>query len=624
MLHSALLLIALGSRCCVHGAGAESTSGAAPQRGLTLKTYANTALSGAPATTSVVTAAACSVPTGGAPLSAELVGTISFPASGGVFHFNCSWVGTTVGFVWMDGHMVCQDGHAYHPDSGSTDNPLSINLLPGQTKGVVSSLPFRAHLYYSGYEETHVGVNVTWAALSAAQHSELRAQASTQAAGVTDALMGDNELGELVESVASQMLQGLPHADLPTASLRTELPAAEQHRDKLQRGLARGWGSWLHENMLPVVKLPEAVVVAPALCSKSTRRCIESCVPDGTRPYSRQTDPVGVETRVGHHAYDRSYVQFYFGGGVTPGGAPNVSLEYSASADGSLSLLLTAQEANCGGNCSDWEVQLYARYAWLKAGGANATQCDTEHDATGSGSSCGKIDFTPAGFPPVSIYSTGPAVAGPVHGAQVALSASFEGGRPIGFSTNATFTTSAIVTELRAAKEKEEALLVQTFGSSRADTGQAIQASVMWNLHSAPAENGGAPLLPVSRVWGTRGLCPGVGDWAYIIFDWDNLFASLLAANGANSSSTGGNGGMADDDPSVGYSDGFGIAVSNLIQTVKAKTASGFVPNCAAGGMKSQDRSEPPVGARVALQLLKKFGGASYTTREKHSNPAGS
>ena len=615
MLHSVLLLIALGVRCV----SAAETGGTTPRRGLTLKTYSNTALSGAPAATSVVTAAACLVPTGGAPLSAELVGTIFFPASGGVFHFNCSWVGTTVGFVWVDGHMVCQDGHAYHPDSGSTDNPLSINLLADQTKGVVSSLPFRAHLYYSGHEETHVGVNVTWAALSAAQHSELRVQASTQVKIVTNALMGNNDLRELVESVASQMLQGLPHTNLPTESLGAELPAAEQHRDKLQRGLARGWGSWLHENMLPVVKLPEAVVIAPALCSKSTRRCIDSCVPDGTRPYSRQTDPVGVETRVGHHAYDRSYVQFYFGGGVTPGGAPNISLEYSTSSDGSLSLLLTPQETECGGNCSDWEVQLYARYAWLKAGGANATQCDTEHDGTGSGSSCGKIDFTPAGFPPFSIYSTGPTVAGPVQGSQVALSASLQGSRPIGFSTNATSTTSAIMAQLRAAKEKEEALLVQTFGSTRADTGQAIKASVMWNLHSAPAENGGAPLLPVSRVWGTRGLCPGVGDWAYIIFDWDNLFASLLAANGANSTA-GGNGG-ADDDPSVGYSDGFGIAVSNLIQTVKAKTASGFVPNCAAGGMKSQDRSEPPVGARVALQLLKKFGGAFYTTLEKHSNP---
>ena len=103
--------------------------------------------------------------------------------------------------------------------------------------------------------------------------------------------------------------------------------------------------------------------------------------------------------------------------------------------------------------------------------------------------------------------------------------------------------------------------------------------------------------------------------WLRCVFDWDNLFASLLAANGANTTTVAaGHGGTsstahANVDPLAGYSAGFGIAVSNLIQTVKAKTASGFVPNCAAGGMKSQDRSEPPVGAKVALALVKKFGG---------------
>ena len=140
------------------------------------------------------------------------------------------------------------------------------------------------------------------------------------------------------------------------------------------------------------------MVIAPAVCSKSTGKCLESCQPDGTRSYSRPTDPVGVETRVGHHAFDRSYVQLYFGGGVTPGGAPNISLEYSAFADGSgLDLLLTPQDANCGGNCSDWEVQLSARYAWLKAGGANATQ----REAGGGG----ELQFTPAGLPPFTVYS---------------------------------------------------------------------------------------------------------------------------------------------------------------------------------------------------------------------------
>lgn len=53
---------------------------------------------------------------------------------------------------------------------------------------------------------------------------------------------------------------------------------------------------------------------------------------------------------------------------------------------------------------------------------------------------------------------------------------------------------------------------------------------------------------------------------------------------------------------------GFKLAVSNLFQVVKSKTAAGFVPNFAAGGLRSQDRTEPPIGAKVTLDLVKKFG----------------
>ena len=66
--------------------------------------------------------------------------------------------------------------------------------------------------------------------------------------------------------------------------------------------------------------------------------------------------------------------------------------------------------------------------------------------------------------------------------------------------------------------------------------------------------------------------------------DWDNFFASLLAGL-----------------------DNKEIAYSNLFQVVKSKTAAGFVPNFASGGYKSQDRTEPPVGAKVVLELIKKF-----------------
>ena len=50
------------------------------------------------------------------------------------------------------------------------------------------------------------------------------------------------------------------------------------------------------------------------------------------------------------------------------------------------------------------------------------------------------------------------------------------------------------------------------------------------------------------------------------------------------------------------------IAYSNIFQVVKSKTAAGFIPNYAAGGKKSQDRTEPSVGAKVVLELYRKFG----------------
>jgi putative isomerase len=40
---------------------------------------------------------------------------------------------------------------------------------------------------------------------------------------------------------------------------------------------------------------------------------------------------------------------------------------------------------------------------------------------------------------------------------------------------------------------------------------------------------------------------------------------------------------------------------------VKSKTTAGFIPNWSTGGLKSQDRTEPPVGAKVLLELYQKY-----------------
>jgi putative isomerase len=42
-------------------------------------------------------------------------------------------------------------------------------------------------------------------------------------------------------------------------------------------------------------------------------------------------------------------------------------------------------------------------------------------------------------------------------------------------------------------------------------------------------------------------------------------------------------------------------------EVVKSKTTAGFIPNWSTGGLMSQDRTEPPVGGRVLLELYQKY-----------------
>ena len=99
-------------------------------------------------------------------------------------------------------------------------------------------------------------------------------------------------------------------ASIPTQALSPALPVVEAKRDALQKALAIGWGPWMHSNMLDIVKLPDAATISTQLCTV-THKCLDTAVPDGASPRPHNTP--GTATRVGHHAFDRSYVQFYFG-----------------------------------------------------------------------------------------------------------------------------------------------------------------------------------------------------------------------------------------------------------------------------------------------------------------------
>ena len=139
-------------------------------------------------------------------------------------------------------------------------------------------------------------------------------------------------------------------------------------------------------------------------------------------------------------------------------------------------------------------------------------------------------------------------------------------------------------TAVRAARATELARYA-AYGE-QAEVKEALQAATMWNYIYTPAEYG--PFLPVSRAWNFVKENVNL-DWAYVIFDWDNIFASYMTSL----------------DPRAKD-----IAYSNYIQVVRSRTARGLVPNYSAGGTKSVDRTEPPIGAKVLLEMHRRYADA--------------
>lgn len=212
------------------------------------------------------------------------------------------------------------------------------------------------------------------------------------------------------------------------------------------------------------------------------------------------------------------------------------------------------------------------------------------------------LEFASPGFGSFSVFGsagTTSTTASTGGGTTAALHQSLVNGT-VALSTSASPVPHEVKTQLAVAAEAETALLRDTFGADRMAEGQAVKAAAMWTLVSTPVENAGAPLHPVSRSWNFAHSKRE--DFSYAKFDWDNLFASLIAACGTQrpqSYTHQQQGESPITDTSSSPVRGFGFAISNLIQIIKSKVAAGFVPNFAAGGAKSQDRSEPPVGAKV-------------------------
>ena len=463
--------------------------------------YANNVLSGETSAQRDVTDLG-SVNVGSGVSSARLMGTLTMPAEGWQ-GFACSFAGTSLAFVWVDGHLVCTDGKSM-PDpkadvlAGNIDNPIRVSSR--------LVLPFRAHFYR----------NSTAPGDSAVFGMSWLTNGSTKA--------------------------------IAASSLGNVLPDEEQKREELQRGAAKGWSNWNQYSILDFVKMPDSAVVATQLCKG------EVCIRDTRIEPGRAGD---CEVRVGARAGDLSYGQFFVGS-HSNGLAVNVSIEFSSSAAGDLTLLVTPQANTTG---SGHILRLAPRFAWFREGTTKTTSTN--------------ITLQGAGLTPIVVYTSAGVVTGN------SLDISLDNG-PVAVSTVPGVSVAGVARMLSGAGAAHRSKLEAVYGAADlTEVAVAVEAAAMWNLIYTPFENG--PMLPVSRVWNFNHYAVTT-DFNYATFDWDNLFAAMLAGVTTRE-----------------------YALSNFIQVMKSKTSAGFIPNFSAAGQKSQDRTEPPIGAKVAKELYARF-----------------
>lgn len=130
---------------------------------------------------------------------------------------------------------------------------------------------------------------------------------------------------------------------------------------------------------------------------------------------------------------------------------------------------------------------------------------------------------------------------------------------------------SALIDKQRRAAEQR----IASYGAL-SESFQAMQTILAWNAtYDAPNER---VISPVSRSW-------SAGWGGFVLFDWDTYFASYMYS-------------LFNKD----------LAYANAIEITKAITPDGFIPNYQSPyGQTSFDRSQPPIGSKVIMEIYKKY-----------------
>jgi hypothetical protein len=342
-------------------------------------------------------------------------------------------------------------------------------------------------------------------------------------------------------------------AETESVALTPSLPPAELQRRSMQQRLAQGWGLWYQMSFLHCVLLPEGQVVAVVLCDLTAQSCVRSARIDQASRGS------AADIRLNEHAVDRSYAQLFL---------KHTSCNVSVAVSGGDELLAAVDPVD---GCEDHAVVVRGLAAWYRV---THIWRDTPQS----------LALQSLGLRGISLSSTvahNESLPLPLDLQQDPhLALALAGNTSIGLSTKGQLSFGQIAVLLEQARLRELATYAK-FGSL-AETKMAVQAAVMWTSVYNPIEHG-----PMANIIRGNPFSLDVGfvndDWAYVIFAWDNIFASYM---------------LSFDSRELGY--------SALIQVIKAKTTDGYISNWATPQHK-REWSQPPLGSKVLLEMYKKY-----------------
>lgn len=320
---------------------------------------------------------------------------------------------------------------------------------------------------------------------------------------------------------------------------------------QVQERLAQGWNTWDVHSVTTYVLLPEGLAIHVGIKHNSTLNG-DAFLAD---PLIGRLTPGAEEVTPGAHAWDGSYTDLRI---AWHGHKWRVQ---SAHADSRNLVLLVTPLTTPNPSALPPTVVFSVDFAWNFAG-LYIPRADS-------------IEVPQVGG--MSIYCTCAPPGSVRHEIDLPIGAPYFAAdltQPVGLSTGRRRSVAEIRGLIAAAEQNYRQSLAAA--GPNAPLVDAIQTTLGWDTIYEPSHH--RVISPVSRIW-------SVSWGGYVLFDWDTFFAATLA--------------------SIGDRD---LAYANVTEILREETSQGFVPNYArAGGWKSSDRSEPPVGSITVLGLYRKF-----------------